>query len=58
MSEQIDIGKLTLSRPNKGVKSRGIYIEHNKKSIQYGEGGAFDEAKLEKIILQFYNKNF
>ncbi len=47
------IGKFALSR----MKDGGIWIQHSD-GPREGDGGWFDEAKLEAVIRKFYVKHF
>ncbi len=50
----VTIGKYDLKNFGNGE----IHIGCNEKSNAEGEGGNFDEAALEKIIGEYYDKNF
>ena len=53
-AEYINIGRFYLAKDEDGK----FRIELNKKSDACGEGGQFDEAKLEALIAAFYTENF
>jgi hypothetical protein len=52
--EWINIGRFTLGEHADGK----IWIKYNEKTSSEGEGGAFDEYELEKVIGDFCAKHF